>query len=240
MSVEPGPRKSKSINDQVLEVASVDFNEAEELLSENPNLYTQNDDNQRGLLHWAAVLGKERLVDLLLRQHKFNIDDEDDTGATALTLAALKGSHEICQQLLDHGADVNHQNKNGHNAVQYAGSKNHQQVLLLLLERGGDVNARDHLGETALHRVASMENAECLRLMLEHATMPVQINLQNKEGNTALHLACEATDAACALLLIDHGASIELENKAELIPLQMCRSPVNNALRDKLTPATSK
>lgn len=226
--------KKKTDCDLVLEVASVDFHEAENLLLEDPRLVTLKDKNNRLILHWAAVMGKERLVELLLQHERCPIDDEDDSGATPLILATLKGAHTICAQLLDKGANVNHQNKNGHNATKYAGSKNHKDVLKLLLEHGGDVNAKDHIGETPIHRVASMENTECLRLMLEHALMPVQINSQNKEGNTALHLACEATDSSCAILLIDHRAATDILNKEEQTPLDICKPGLRRVLQEKL------
>lgn len=224
----------KTVNDRVLEVASVDFVDAENLLLEDPSLYTLRDDNNRCVLHWAALMGKERLVEHLLLHKDCEVDAEDDSGASALILATLKGALSICVHLLDHGANVNHQNKNGHNATKYAGSKNHQQVLELLLNRGGDVNARDNVGETPLHRVASTENAECLRLILAHATMSVQLDMQNSEGNTALHLACESPNASCALLLIDHGASADVLNKAEQTPLDVCKPPLRKVLLAKL------
>lgn len=229
----------KTLNDQILEVASVDFHEAENLLLEDPRLYTLKDDNNRLVLHWAAVMGRERLVQLLLNHKDCELDVEDDSGATPLLLATLKGSYPVCLQLLDRGANVNHRNKNGHSSTKYAGSKNHQRILQLLLERGGDVNARDNIGETPLHRVASMENAECLRLILDHATMPIQIDLQNSEGNTALHLSCEATDATCALMLIDRGASTDILNKAKLSPLDVCKPNLRKVLLEKLG-ATAK
>lgn len=231
---EAKPPKTKSDSDRILEVASVDFHEAENLLVENPDLITLKDANNRLVLHWAALMGKERLVEFLLQQDQGSIDVEDDSGATPLILATLKGASPICAQLISKGANVNHQNKNGHNATKYAGSKNHKDILKLLLEHGGDANARDHIGETSIHRVASMENAECLRLILEHSLTPVQINVQNKEGNTALHLACEALDSSCAILLIDHGATIDVLNKVEQTPLDVCKPSLRKVLQEKL------
>jgi len=226
--------KKKTDSELILEVASVDYNDAENLLAEQPQLLTLKDQNARSVLHWAALQGKERLVNYVLTHEQCPVDEEDDTGATPLILATMKGSLAICKQLLDRGAKVNHENKNGHNPTKYAGSKNHKDVLQLLLARGGDVNARDHIGETPVHRVASMEHVECLRLMLEEAIIPVQVDSQNKEGNTALHLACEAVDAACALLLIDHGAQANVINKAEQSPLDVCKPNLRKVVREKL------
>lgn len=218
--------------EELMEIASADFIEAESKISENINLVSQRDANQRTLLHWAALMGKERLVELLLSFDACKIDETDDTGATPLILATLKGSLQICKLLCERGADVNHCNANGHSPVKYACSKNHKELLVYLLERKGDPNKRDNFGEGPIHRAASMEHHDCLRILLNHSKSAeiIMINSQNKQGNTALHLACECDDATGAFLLIDHGASVEIINKEEKTPLQVC----NPAMRRKI------
>lgn len=113
--------------------------------------------------------------------------------------------------------------------------------LFIGLDCGGDPNARDQIGDTPLHRVASMEQNECLRILLTHPKSSgiISIDAQNKQGNTALHLACENDDANSALLLIDHGASVEIQNKEELTPLQVCKSYLRRKLTDHLQTKSS-
>lgn len=122
-----------SNDDLLMQIASEDFIEAESKILENTTLVTQKDANHRLILHWAAVMGKERLVEFLLKFKECPFDENDDTGATALILASLKGSIGICKMLIEHGANVNHQNTNGHTPVKYAGSKNHKELLQYLL-----------------------------------------------------------------------------------------------------------
>lgn len=222
--------------DTLMSIASDDFNVAESKILENTALVTQKDSNRRLILHWAAVMGKERLVELLLNFKECPVDDADDTNATPLILATLKGSLAIVKMLLDRGANVNHQNTNGHTPVKYAGSKNHKELLVHLLDVGGDPNARDHIGDTPLHRVASMEHHDCLRVLLTHpkSCKTIAVNAQNNQGNTALHLACENDDATSALLLIGHGAAIEIQNKAKETPLDLCKPPLRRKLQEKL------
>lgn len=78
--------------DNLMQIASEDFIEAESKILENATLVTQTDSNCRSLLHWAAVMGKERLVEFLLKFKECPVDEPDDTGATPLILATLKGS----------------------------------------------------------------------------------------------------------------------------------------------------
>lgn len=216
----------------LMEIASADFNEAENKILENTNLASQMDSNQRSLLHWAALMGKERLVELILSINSSKIDEADDTGATPLILATLKGSLSICKILCERGANVNHANTNGHTPVKYACSKNHKELLAYLLERGGDPNGRDNIGDGPIHRAASMEHHDCLRLLLEHPSSKsiISIDSQNKQGNTALHLACECDDATGALLLLDHGANINVLNKEEQTPAQLCKPPLRRKI----------
>lgn len=222
--------------DLLMNIAADDFNESESKILEDTTLVTQKDANQRLILHWAAVMGKERLVELLLKFEECPVDDADDTNATPLILATLKGSLPICKMLLEKGANVNHRNANGHTPVKYAGSKNHKELLVHLLDVGGDPNARDHIGDSALHRIASMEHHDCLRILLTHtkSTGTIAVNAQNNQGNTALHLACENDDGISALLLIEHGAAIDIENKSKETPLDLCRPPLRRKLQDKL------
>lgn len=219
-----------------MNIAAEDFNVAESKILEDTTLVTQKDSNQRLILHWAAVMGKERLVELLLTFKDCPIDDADDTNATPLILATLKGSLPIAKLLLERGANVNHRNANGHTPVKYAGSKNHKDLLVHLLDVGGDPNTRDHIGDTPLHRVASMEHHDCLRILLTHLKTKanIAVNAQNNQGYTALHLACENDDATSALLLVEHGAAIDIENKAKETPLELCKPPLRRKLEEKL------
>lgn len=222
--------------DLLMQLASEDFIEAESKISEDTSLVTQKDANHRLVLHWAAVLGKERLVAFLLKFQQCPIDEADDTGATPLILATLKGSLAICKMLIERGANVNHRNMNGHTPVKYAGSKNHKELLAYLLDCKADCNARDQIGDTPLHRVASMEHHDCLTILLTHpnSSKIISIDAQNNLGNTPLHLACECDDLTGALMLIKHGASIQVKNKEEATPLDVCKPHLRRKIQDHL------
>lgn len=227
---------STAKEDNLMQIASEDFIEAESKILENTSLVTQKDSNCRNLLHWAAVMGKERLVEFLLKFQECSVDEADDTGATPLILATLKGSLPICKMLIERGANVNKQNNNGHTPVKYAGSKNQREILMYLLDCGGNPNLRDQLSETAIHRVASMERHECLRILLTHplASKTISIDAQNSAGNTALHLALECDDLTAAQMLSDHGASTEIQNKAKETPLDVCKPIIRRKFTEYL------
>lgn len=219
--------------ENLMQIAFGDFADAEAKILENTSLITQKDSNCRTMLHWAALNGKEQLVEFLLKFQQCSVDESDDTGATPLILATLKGSLAICKMLIERGANVNKSNSNGHTPVKYAGSKNHKEILTYLLDCNGDPNARDHIGETPLHRVASMERHDCLQILLTHPNVSktISINAQNNAGNTAMHLALgECDDLIAAQMLYDSGASTDIQNKAEATPLEVCKPATQRKL----------
>lgn len=234
----PQAKKKISDNDLVLETASADFHVAENMILSEERLVTLKDNNNRSVLHWAALMNKQQLVEFLLGYPQCAHDEPDDTGATPLVLATLKGSLPIIKVLFEKGANINHQNNNGHSPLQYAGSRNHKEIFKFLLENNATVNVHDKIGDTVLHRIASTEHHECLQILLDFGTVPLQLDARNNQGNTPLHLACENSDSVSALLLVKKGASVECKNKDEQTPLDLAKPPLRKQILEKLAEAT--
>lgn len=203
-------------------------------LEASPELVKQRDTNERTLLHWAALQGRVQLVEYLLKLDDCEIEASDDSNATPLILAVLKGNATIVEWLLNKGANVNHQNAQGHSALQYACSKGWSDVVALLLKGGADVNVRDKRGDTSLHRLASLGRLELLKDLLAHHPKP-NLDAQNAEGNTAMHIACEDDEVSSALLLLDHGASVDIENKEKKTPFDLAKTGLRRSINEKKT-----
>lgn len=137
------------------------------------------------MLHWAALGGRDKLIELIFSQsNPPNVDALDDTNASPLILASLKGSLSCVKLLISKGADINMKNWQGHSAFQYACSKGHKDIVEYLLKNGADPNIRDNRNDTALHRLASQGRIELLKMILEIPN--IEVNPQNKEGNTPM------------------------------------------------------
>lgn len=214
-----------------LELLNLDIDTFKDEIADSPELLTQSDDNQRSLLHWACLNGREQHVDFLLTTAP-EINATDDTDATPLILAVLKGNANIVKALLDQGANINHTNGQGHSSLQYACSKGWSDVVALLLDRGADVNIRDRRGDTSLHRLASLGRLELLRTLLGRSPKPL-LDVQNAEGNTPMHIACEDNEVSCALLLLDHGASVDIVNKDEKSPFDLAKPGLRKVINEK-------
>lgn len=221
--------------EEILKISDQDLEKFETTIKLNPELLIAKDKNQRTLLHWTALQGREHLVEHLLTFPATDsvIDEPDDTAASPLILATLKGNIHIVTWLLEKGADINHKNQQGHSPLQYACSKGFKDIVEYLLAHGADINIQDNRGDTSIHRLASLGRTEILSMLLAHCVKP-DLGIQNAEGNTALHIACEDDESACALLLIEHKANVNIENKRKQTPLDLCKPGLRRAISDKV------
>lgn len=71
-----------------------------------------------------------------------------------------------------------------------------------------------------MHRAASKGNLSIVKLFLENEKL--KVNIRDAYGNTALHLACEEDRQEEAKLLVQYGADLEIKNKEEKTPLDLC------------------
>ncbi|GAB0098338.1 26S proteasome non-ATPase regulatory subunit 10 [Sergentomyia squamirostris] len=227
---------------KLYELAQQDFHELEILLSEKPHLATTKDENERFLLHWAALAGREQLVEVLLKDYSDQISKADDTNATPLILASLGGSVQVVKLLVTNGANVEDKNWHGHSALQYACSKGYKDIVEYLLEKGANVNIRDDRNDTCLHRLASIGRRDIMEMVVKHSKK-LDLNAQNSEGETPLHIACQEKQLECIALLVESGSSVHILNKAKKSPLEYCHPVVRREILEKLnipeTPASS-
>ncbi|KAK9758967.1 Ankyrin repeats (3 copies) [Popillia japonica] len=188
-----------------------DYDFVKNEIDANPELVFKADNNERLLLHWAALSGNVKLVEYLL-ERKSPVDIGDDNDSTPLILAASAGRK---------GANVNHTTSQGHSSLQYACSKAWDEIVQLLLDNSADINIADVRGATPLHRAASKGNLTTVKILLKYKD---KLKIDNRDiyGNTALHLACEEDRTDEAKLLIEHGASLDVRNLDKNTPLDLC------------------
>ncbi|KAM0793050.1 hypothetical protein ACM66B_000537 [Microbotryomycetes sp. NB124-2] len=148
------------------------------------------------------------------------LENEDETGNTALISAAATGNLEILSMLVGASANVTATNNKGLTALHYAASKGHVSVGQLLIQKGADINTRDKANQIPLHRAATTGALPFIRLILA-STSPTKphaprLNAQDRSGNTPLHLAVESGHAEAAVALIEAGADRDRMNADSL------------------------
>lgn len=93
-------------------------------------------------LMYAAYVGHDNIVHLLLDHHVDVNARTSKNGATALMLAASCGNVSVVEFLLQSGAKIDIQDKRGWTCLFYATYQGHQKVVELLLENHADKELR--------------------------------------------------------------------------------------------------
>lgn len=78
-----------------------------------------------------------------------HIEARNDSGRTALALAALKSNEPMVTLLLNRGASVNARDRAGMTPLMWAAFGGNPRIVQALLDRGADPNAQDAQGGTA-------------------------------------------------------------------------------------------
>jgi len=105
----------------------------------------------------AAFLGKADLV----KQHiaaGTELNQKDDFGSTALTIAITFDKTEAAKALIEGGADIEIPSADGSRALHSAAFFGRTEVVKALLAKGADTNARNSFGATALQSVQTPFN----------------------------------------------------------------------------------
>lgn len=182
----------------------------------------------------AAASNRDLTVLEMLQPKVKNINQSNQKGATALTLAVRGNSAEVVAYLLDKGADVKVTDKSGDNLAAYlvqsyssfggrgpggpggpgARPANEPRIdpfeakLKLIQEKGLDVKAPQKNGNTLYHLAVAKNDVSLLKKL---EPLQIDVNARNKEGITALHKAAMVSkDDAIMKYLISIGAKKDI------------------------------
>lgn len=100
-----------------------------------------------------------------------------------------------------------------------------KEVLEFLIEKGANVNAQNNEGNAVIFVTVFAEATEIL------LKAGASTKILNKKGESALHHAAKRNDLETCLLLLSYGADINLVDKDNKKPSDLC---TYNFLRDFL------
>lgn len=132
--------------------------------------YDGQDDLKRSPLHWATVMGKVELCEMLLtraRHPRADVNAVEIRGKTSLHLAASYGKDDVVELLLRHGADVKVKSDGGWTPLHIACERGNVNIVKILLENGAEINARLLNGTTPLHVAAQAGHKDVVKCLLE-------------------------------------------------------------------------
>jgi hypothetical protein len=127
------------------------------------------------------------------------VDALDETGFTALQIAALRKNTELVELLLNKGASPNHRSEPGWPLLRSAAFGGSVEVIRQLIEGGADV-AR--FGGEALLTALHKKHIEIARVLLEAGADPNETD----DGSSALEIALRAGVEELVPILLASGA----------------------------------
>lgn len=138
-----------------------------------------------------------KVVEVLLKAPKIQVESRSAQDESPLMLAAINGLTEVCKQLIAADADVN---KPGWTPLHYAATKGHLDIMNLLLENNAYIDAESPNGTTPLMMAAQYGTPEAVNLLLNAGADPLA---RNGQGLKALDFAIRADRPDAIRLLKD-------------------------------------
>jgi ankyrin repeat protein len=134
------------------------------------------------------------------------VDARDGNGMTLLHYAAIGGSADLINYVIDKGAKVELQDAQRKTPLHLAAMNDRQDAAAALLKRGAAIDARDDYLRTALILCARERGqAPTGRVLIEAGA---DVNAADKFGSTALELAAWRGKADFVDLLLEKGARV--------------------------------
>lgn len=153
----------------------------------------------------------------LLTHPYLNIDAVNQTGNSALILAARKGREDVVDLLLSKGADVSIQDREGGGtALSWAVDEGNHSMVETMFKHDVNIQGVDERGRGLLHISAGKGNTDMINLLVQKG---VAINLPDRKLRTPLHEASRFNRLDSIRLLLNLGANPSLEDQARRTPL---------------------
>jgi len=144
----------------------------------------------------AAGLGNLAEIRRALQQGE-DVNAGDETGWTALMIAAVAAQPLSISAILDAGAPVDQRDRHGDTAligaaaVRFGNLRMAAEVVGILLAHGASVDATNDLGESALMWAARSGNPESIKVLLGAGANPAWVD---QSGHNALFYLRNARD----------------------------------------------
>lgn len=172
-------------------------------LKQDKKLVNARDSDGRAPLHWAALYGQTKVMELLLAE-KADVNLLDADGFTPLHWATTFNRRAAVGLLLANKADMNIKvAKYGWTPLRLAVIHGHMAAAEGLLNAGADPNVRDDENIPLLHQAIIRGKQEMVSLLLDYKADP---NTKDADGDTALDEAVEQGNKEIIELLRQHGA----------------------------------
>lgn len=215
------------------------FKAASWLVQQKVKITSKNKSNI-STLRLAIESGQVVVVDEIVNNYEYNINQVDTNGRSLLQDAVILGHEDIIKILIDKGINPNIIDSHGKNvafdAVAYGDDKILDKVLNI---KGIDLNIKDNTGRTILHQKTTLDNDRLATKLLRYGADPTisdpdgysfltHVALRGEKGkellDTAIKYGCNinAKSPSSHTVLMEvvkaftNTSRIELERRSEL------------------------
>ncbi|XP_051546305.1 ankyrin repeat domain-containing protein 27-like isoform X3 [Myxocyprinus asiaticus] len=193
----------------------------------DPSIVTPFSRDDRGYtpLHFVAICGQSRLIDLLVSKGAV-VNATDYHALTPLHLSCQKGYQGVTLLLLHYKANTDAQDNNGNTPLHLACMYGHEDCVKGLVYfdlHSCRLNVQNDKGDTPLHIAARWGYEGIIEVLLENGASTL---IQNKAKETPLH--CALNSKILLLLERSHNDSSKRENGFEVSDCSSRRSSVSS------------
>jgi ankyrin repeat protein len=174
------------------------------------NLRLMNAKDRLGntLLMIAAINDSESRLRHLLRMGA-KIDETNNDGDTALSLALQYGCTNAAKILLENKANPNLENNKKQTPLMFASYQGYNGIVEQLISCGADVNAEDEDKTTSLMLASEQNNDAIVSHLINHGA---KINAKDKDDLTSLMFASYQGYDSIVKILINNGADVKIKD----------------------------
>lgn len=162
------------------------------------------------------------------------VNQAEEDGTTALSVAVGHGNMAMVRLLLGAGADARSTNDAGNNVLFWVDQENSVEILGLLIRHGANVNQVNENGSTPLIAAAEGNDGEFIQALLEAGAF---VDAQNREGTSPLMNAAENGNDDAVKLLLKAGANFSLRNAEGKDALQLAIESEHDEIAELLRAA---
>jgi ankyrin repeat protein len=204
-------------------------------------LFTEPDEIGQPM-HYAAMLGLDHVLDLLVPQGCEDIDCTTESGITPLIWACSHRQIESTKLLIKRGADPNRQTRGGRSALIEAAKKGSLLGVHYLVRAGAEIDLPDCDGWTPFYYACESNHLEVAKYLLQDRSDPKVAALLDEQlevpfveslsqikradpgfrtnsGGSALHQVAGWGYVDVVKLLLKHGAEVNISTAYGRTPL---------------------
>ncbi|KAL6607118.1 ankyrin [Neocallimastix californiae] len=181
------------------------------------------DINEYNEIHYACLNENEEIINILIKDFQYNVNEPCNDGSTPLLLSLKHGKYKSAEILLENNADISIPDKNGETPLSYLikhPSPQNNEILNLLLSKVTNYQTNNGLDpETIIKYLIDNNNTESLKAFISKSKK--FINNTNNDNDTPLLYAIKRNPNNLELIeiLLSNGADVNHANNTNKNPL---------------------